>query len=58
MRVKALKSFAGKVTMSFGEVREIKDKVVLKDLLRAGYVEEIKEDEDKGKKKVKADENQ
>lgn len=42
MKVKALVSFAGQVTMAPGEVRDIKDKAVVKDLLRAGYVEEAK----------------
>lgn len=51
MKVKALVSFAGSVTMAVGEEKEIKDKAILKDLLRAEYVEEV------SKKKVKADEN-
>lgn len=53
MKVKALVSFAGQVTMAPGEVRDIKDKVIREDLIRAGYVEEVKttkkvaKDEDK-----------
>lgn len=39
MLVKALTSFAGKVSMYEGEVREITDKAIVDDLLRAGYVE-------------------
>ena len=39
---KALKSFAGKVSMSKGEVKEINDKKIVKDLLNAGYIEEVK----------------
>ena len=39
---KALKSFAGKVSMRKGEVKEINDKEIVKDLLNAGYIEEIK----------------
>ncbi len=39
MKVKALKSFGGKVSMYAGEVRDIKDEFILKDLLRAGYIE-------------------
>jgi hypothetical protein len=34
--------FAGLVTMRKNEVREIKDKKIVKDLLKAGYIEEIK----------------
>lgn len=39
---KALVSFAGKVSMGKGEVREINDKEIVKDLLNAGYIEEVK----------------
>jgi len=39
---KALKSFAGKVSMRKGEVKEINDKEIVKDLLNAGYIEEVK----------------
>ncbi len=53
MRVKALVSFSGIITMSAGEVGEISEKEVLNDLLRAGYVEEVKAE----KKAVKPDEN-
>ena len=35
-------SFTGLVTMKKGEVKEIKDKYIVKDLLKAGYIEEIK----------------
>lgn len=39
MRFKALKSFGGKVSMYAGEVRELKDEAIIKDLLHAGYIE-------------------
>ena len=39
---KALKSFAGKVSIRKGEVKEINDKEIVKDLLNAGYIEEVK----------------
>ena len=39
---KATISFTGLVTMKKGEVKEIKDKKIVKDLLKAGYIEEIK----------------
>ena len=39
---KALVSFSGKVTMNKGQVREIADTEVIKDLLQAGYIEEVK----------------
>ena len=41
MKVKAIVSFSGAVSMGLGEVREIKDKAILKDLLNAGYIEEV-----------------
>ncbi|MEL3956917.1 hypothetical protein NST17_06865 [Caldifermentibacillus hisashii] len=52
MKVKALVSFAGKVTMAKGEVKEIKEKEIYQDLIKANYVEEVK-----SSRKVKADEN-
>jgi len=39
---KALVTFVGKVSMEKGQVREIKDKDVINDLLKASYIEEIK----------------
>ena len=39
---RALVGFSGLVSMKKGEVKAIKDKKVVKDLLKAGYIEEIK----------------
>ncbi len=39
---KALKSFSGVLSMSVGDVQDIADVNIAKDLLRAGYIEEIK----------------
>lgn len=39
---KALISFSGIISMSKGEIKEIKDKEIIKDLLKAGYIEEVK----------------
>lgn len=47
---KALVSFAGSVSMTVGEVGEIPDKAVAADLLKAGYIEEIKKEPEKKKK--------
>lgn len=44
---KALKSFTGKIAMTKDEVREIEDKELVKDLLRAGYIIELKADKPK-----------
>lgn len=39
---KALKSFSGKISMRKNEERAITDKKVIADLVKAGYIEEIK----------------
>lgn len=39
---KAKVSFSGVVSMSVGEVADIADVNIAKDLLRAGYIEEVK----------------
>ena len=38
MKYKALVSFAGAVTMAKGEIREISDPLVIKDLTEAKYI--------------------
>lgn len=48
---KALISFGGLVSMTVGEVRDIPDKSIVKDLLEAGYIEEVKPTEKTAKKK-------
>lgn len=39
---KALVNFGGVVSMHVGEVKDISDVNIAKDLLRAGYIEEVK----------------
>ena len=39
---RALKSFAGSVSMRRGELKAISDPIIVKDLLKAGYIEEVK----------------
>lgn len=51
MKVKALNTFVGAISMTTGEVREIKDLAVVEDLIRVGYVEEVKDEKEKKKKK-------
>lgn len=46
---KANKSFSGVISMKRGDVREIKDVEVAKDLIRAGYVSELADESDKPK---------
>lgn len=43
MKYMALVSFSGLISMSMGEVREINDQKIVKDLLKAGYIQELKE---------------
>ena len=43
MAYRALRSFSGIVTMVKGEVREINNEEVVKDLLRAGYIVDLSE---------------
>lgn len=54
MRVRALKSFGGKLSMHKGQEKEITDKEVLKDLLACAYIEEVKVTK-KGVKKNEAE---
>ena len=39
---KALVSFSGLISMAKGETKEIQDKEIIKDLLDAKYIEEVK----------------
>lgn len=39
---KALKSFSGAISMVKGQVMDIKDDAIVKDLLRCGYIAEEK----------------
>lgn len=41
---RALISFSGLISMAQGEIREITDDVMVKDLLNAGYIEEVTPD--------------
>ena len=52
---KALKSFSGKISMVEGEIKEILDKEVAKDLLNAKYVEEVKAAKKAAKKAPKGE---
>lgn len=42
MKIKALVSFAGEISMYKGEERECNNKVILSDLINAKYIEEVK----------------
>lgn len=53
VKVKALVSFSGIITMTKDEVRDIANKEIYEDLLRAKYVEKVKSPN----KKVVSDED-
>lgn len=60
MKVKALVSFSGLVTMTKGETKEIKDKDICEDLLKANYIQEVKSkrsNQTNKKQKVNTDED-
>ena len=40
MSYRALTSFSGLISMATGEIRDIKDASLIKDLLKIGYIEE------------------
>jgi len=46
MKVRATKSFCGAVTMRRGQEADIKDMFIVDDLLKAGYVEALEENND------------
>lgn len=41
MKYRALKGFSGLISMHKGDVNEIKDKYIVDDLLKAGYIEAV-----------------
>lgn len=41
MKYKAIVGFSGVISMSKGEVMDIKDKTIISDLTNAGYIEPI-----------------
>ena len=57
MKYKALISFAGKVSMYEGEIKEITDNEVVSDLLKAGYIERVKPEKRKTTRNTKTKEN-
>lgn len=53
MKYRALTSFCGQISMAMDEVREISDKSIAQDLLKAGYIEEVKAEKKPAKSKSK-----
>lgn len=56
MKYKALVSFSGVISMATDEVREISNESVAKDLLKAGYIIEMKEYRNNPVQEVKPEE--
>lgn len=52
---KALVSFTGVISMAAGEVREIPNPSVVRDLIRAGYIEAVKDNKPANKEPVQAE---
>lgn len=48
---RALTSFSGSVSMAMDEVKEILNPSIAKDLLKAGYIEEVEAEKPKTTKK-------
>lgn len=57
MKIRALKSFCGTLTMAQGDVREYSNEAVLSDLLKAGYIEEVQAEQSSRRKAVKKNES-
>ena len=51
MKYKALVSFSGILSMAQGEVGDISDPALVKDLLKAGYITEIPDEKSEKKEK-------
>ena len=51
----AIKSFSGIISMRKNQIKEIKNKKLINDLVNAGYIEEYKENSPKEIKKENAD---
>lgn len=58
MKVKALIGFGGAFSMYKGEIKECNNNVILQDLLKSKYVEEVKEPEEPKKGRTKNGENE
>lgn len=42
MKYIAKKAFSGRLSMKKGDIKELNDAYIIKDLLNAGYIEEVK----------------
>lgn len=54
---RALVSFSGVISMTLNEEREITDKNLIKDLVKAGYIEKVKTADKKKADETSTDEN-
>lgn len=58
MKVKALENFCGNVSMCVGEVLDIPNDNIAKDLLRAGYIVEVSPAKAEAKQERKGKKNE
>ena len=54
---RALTSFSGIVSMAMGEIREISDPSIVRDLLNAGYIMQVEQEQPKKTRRKKSDEH-
>lgn len=54
MKIEALTSFCGVLSMARGEVRDYNNEAVIADLLSAGYIKTVDEQTESAEKKSKA----
>lgn len=54
MKVRALKSFVGKITMNLDDVKEINDTEYAKSLIKAKFVEVLEDEKEEEVKEVKS----
>ncbi len=54
MKIEALVSFCGTLSMTRGEIRDYSNDAVVSDLLKAGYVKPAEEPDEPAEKKAKS----
>lgn len=55
MKYRALENFSGALSMHIGEEKELTNKAVIKDLLRAKYIEEVKPEKPNKEKELQSE---
>jgi uncharacterized membrane protein YukC len=55
MKYRALESFSGALSMHVGEVRDLNNKDIIKDLLKAKFIEEVKPEKPSKEKELQSE---